>query len=124
MVFARLRSDAQGGTEERSSQLGDEFFLRVAFITPLLAPEVPRKPRRVLRPVRHFMGESGVIALGIAEALERRHLDVIGFLRVVCAIAAVTDGGLASGEEAFGTLDAGRRIELAGGRQMMSGPGA
>ena len=45
--------------QERSAQLGNEFFLRVAFIAPLLAAEIPRKARRVLRPVREFMRQSG-----------------------------------------------------------------
>ena len=48
----------------------------------------------MFRPVRQFMGERGVIALGVAEGLERRHLHVVEFLRVIGAIAAVLDGGV------------------------------
>ena len=94
VLLARLACQFQIRAQERGSQLGDEFFLRVAFIAPLLAAEVARKARRVLRPVRHLMRESGVVALGVAERLERRHLNIIDFLRIIGAIAAMADRGL------------------------------
>ena len=96
---------------ERSSQLGDEFFLRVAFIAPLLPAEITRKARRVLRPVRELMGESGVIALRVTETFKRRHLNIIDFLRIISAITAMPDGGLRAGEELVGPIDAGQGIE-------------
>ena len=90
--------------QERSSQLGDEFFLCVAFIAPLLPAEIPRKARRVLCPVRELMSERGVIALSVTEAFKRRHLNIIDFVRIISAITAMPDGGLRGGEElvAFG----------------------
>ena len=52
------------------------------------------------------MRERGVKALGVAEGLDRRHLDVVGFLRVVGPVAAVADVGLRAGEECLGMGDA------------------
>jgi hypothetical protein len=52
VLLARLDRQFQICTKERSTQLGDQFFLRVAFIAPLLATQISRKARRVLGPVR------------------------------------------------------------------------
>ena len=52
------------------------------------------------------MRERGVKAFGVAEALDRRHLDVVGFLRVVGPAAAVTDIGAGGCEERLGVIDA------------------
>src|SRR5689334_6121413 len=99
-------------TQERSSQLGHELFLPVAFIAPLLAAEIPCKARRVLRPVRELMRESGVVALSVKKTLKRRHLNIIDFLRIISAIAAMPDGGVGRGEELVGPIDAGHGIDL------------
>lgn len=42
VLLAGFARQFQMGTQERSSELGDEFFLRIAFIAPLLAAEIPR----------------------------------------------------------------------------------
>ena len=70
VILARLKRQFEIGAEESGAQFGDEFLLRVAFIAPALAAEVAVKARRVLRPVRQFMRERGVIALGVAEGIQ------------------------------------------------------
>ena len=111
VLLARLAREFQMRAKERSSQLGDEFFLRIAFIAPLLAAEIPCKTRRVTRPVPEFMRESGVIALSVTETFKRRHPNTIDFVRIVSTIAAMPDGGLRGGEELVDPIDAGHGIE-------------
>ena len=60
----------------------------------------------------HLMRECGVVAFGIAEGLEWRHLNVIDGLGIIGTIAAMPDRGHAVGEEFFGAVDAGEGIEL------------
>jgi hypothetical protein len=45
------------------------------------------------------MGEGGVVALGIAEGFEERHLDSVEGLRVIGTIAAMPEGGVYVGKE-------------------------
>jgi hypothetical protein len=40
-------------------------------------PEVTVEALRVLRPVGQFMGESSIVALGVAEGFKGRHLHII-----------------------------------------------
>ena len=61
--------------------------------------------------MRHFMGQRGVIALGVLKALERRHLHPVLRHRVESLIAAVLDAGTRGGEERFGAVDAWHGIE-------------
>jgi len=70
VFFARLLVKFEIGTQERRSQLGNEFFAAVTFIAPALAAEITIKTLRVFRPVGQFMGEGGVVTLGIAEGFE------------------------------------------------------
>lgn len=52
VILAGLRRDAKVGAKKRRSQLGDEFFRRIACVAPALAPELPVEARLVARPVR------------------------------------------------------------------------
>jgi len=62
------------------------------------------------------MGEGAVKTLGVGECLNRRHLDVVEFLRVIGLAATVADIGPCAGEERLGvrdTLDSGKfRLRL------------
>src|SRR6202035_4703626 len=106
VVFANLRREFEVGTKESGTELGDKLLDGVAFIAEPLAAEVAVKARRVARPVRSLMRERGVIALGVAEALERRHLHVVVRDAVVSHRPALSDGGACRGKEPFRTLDA------------------
>jgi len=52
-----------------------------------------------------FVRQRGVEAFSVAEALDRRHLDVVRFLRVVSAASATADVGFSGGEECVSVLD-------------------
>jgi hypothetical protein len=52
------------------------------------------------------MGEGAVKALDIGESLNRRHLDVVEFLRVVGLAAPVADIGAGAGEKRLRVRDA------------------
>ena len=91
VFLPRLLVQFEIGTEESRPQLGNKLFAAVTFIAPALAAEVTVKALRVFCPVGQFVGEGGVVALGIAEGLERRHLYVIQFLRVIGTVPAVSD---------------------------------
>jgi hypothetical protein len=58
-----------------------------------------------------FMRQRGVIAFGIAERLERRHLHEIGADIVIRHVAAMADIGFGGGKKPFGALNALHRIE-------------
>ena len=65
-----------------------------------------------------FMRQRSVIAFGIAERFERRHLHEVGFDIVIGHIAAVTDVGFCIGKERLGALNALHRIEPWFGNRM------
>jgi hypothetical protein len=44
VVLANLRRDLQIGTEKRGAKLGDQFFHRVAFVSPSLSAEFAVEP--------------------------------------------------------------------------------
>ena len=67
ILFPRLLLQFEISTQESRPQLGNELFAAVTFIAPTLAAKVAVKALSVFRPVSQFMGESGVVALGIAE---------------------------------------------------------
>ena len=52
------------------------------------------------------MGHGGRVRLGIAEGLQRRHLDVIARGGVKGLVSSGADVGLGVGEKGFGLLDA------------------
>ena len=106
VIVAHVRRDAEIGREKCRSQFRHQLFARIAFVAEALAPEIPRQALLVLGPVHAFMRERGSVALGVAESLERRHLDEIGALGVVGAIAAVADHGAGRGEECVGCFEA------------------
>jgi len=91
MVGARRRRDGEIGAEEGSAQFGDEFLGGIAMIAPALAPHIAGEARRVPGPVSEFVQERGVIAFGIKEALERRHLHPVGLDSIESPVAAVID---------------------------------
>ena len=71
MILARLGRDAEIGTKIGGTQLSDQLLSGITFIAPALAPEFAAHARGMPRPVRHFMQEGRVVALGPVEALER-----------------------------------------------------
>src|SRR5216683_3825037 len=58
------------------------------------------------------MGESRIVALGIAEALEGRKLDGVASRAVESAVSSVVDGCAGGGEKLLGTFDAGDGVKL------------
>lgn len=93
VLLARLLMQFEVGPQESGAKLGDQFLAAVAFVVPRLAAEVAVEALRMLRPVRAFMGERGVIGFGVLEGLEGRHLHIVEFLRVIGAVSAVLDRG-------------------------------
>ena len=99
MVLADLRREFEIGAQECGPQLGHQFLVGIALVAPALAAEVAIEARRMFRGVNTLMRESPVKAFGITEALDRRQLDVVGFLRVVGPAAPVADVEARCGEE-------------------------
>jgi hypothetical protein len=56
--------------------------------------------------MRFLMREDGVIAFRVAEALNRRHLNMIARCDVTGAVTAMADIGACGGKETFDTFDA------------------
>ena len=56
-------------------------------------------------PVRHFMGEGGVVALAVAEGLQLRHLHDVAVGAVKRPVAAVLNGGLGAGKKPLGGFE-------------------
>src|SRR5580693_983950 len=73
-VLARFQVEFEVSAQESRSKFRDEFLAAVTFVAPAPATEIAIKALRVLRPVRQFMGEGGVVALSIAEGFEGWHL--------------------------------------------------
>jgi len=91
VILADLRGDFEIGTQERRAELRDEFLDRIAFIAPGFRAEVAGKTVRMLRPMRHLVGQRRIVFL--RKASIRRDLDVIGVLRIECAHATLADVG-------------------------------
>src|ERR1019366_3010429 len=106
VVVADLRGEFEIGAQESGAQLGDEFLGGIAFVAPALASEITVKTGRMFYPVNTFVAKRGVKFLSIGESLNRRHLDVVKFLRVVGPVAAITDFGSRGSEELIGMSDA------------------
>jgi hypothetical protein len=111
VILANFRRDPEIGAEEGRTELGDEFFLRVAFIAKPRAPEIPCEALLMFRPVRDLMRKCGGVALGVAESLKRRHLHVVGAFGVEGARPAVADDSAGRGKEPVGSFDALHRGE-------------
>lgn len=94
------------------TQIGDQFFHGVAFIPPMLAPEVAVKPRRVARPVRGFVQAGAVIAFRVLEEFKGGQGDAIRSDRIKCPITAMSDGCAGVGQKLLGMVDALRDAEL------------
>ena len=88
MIGARLRRQCEVGAKKRRAKLGNQFFASVAFVAPLFAAKVAVKPLRMLRPVGQLMRKGRVVGFRAAEALERRHLHMIGSAAVIGPVAA------------------------------------
>ena len=107
MVFAGLRRDAEVGAEKRRADFGHEFFHGIARIAEAFPAEIPMETRGMTRPVRHFMGEGGVIALRVAEGLKLRHLHQVMGGAVEGHGAAVAHPGAGRRKEALHVLQPG-----------------
>jgi len=58
-----------------------------------------------------LIGQRGVVAFGVPEALERWHLDTVGTDGVIRLIATVPDIGPGCCKKAFSVIDTLHRIE-------------
>src|ERR1700689_4739945 len=76
------------------------------------ARKIAVKTRLSAAPVTTFMGKRPVKTFGIAESLERRHLDTIRPRRIKGAVAAMLDNAACSLEICFRPLDALHGVEL------------
>jgi len=56
-----------------------------------------------------FVRQCGVETFCVADALDGRHLDVVGFLRVVGSATAIADVSLCSVQESVGVIDSAGR---------------
>ncbi len=85
------QGDLEVSTEERSPQLGNQLFLRIALIAETLTAKVAGKAAVVPVPVRHLVREGSVVAFGVTEGLELRHVDAVERGDVASAVSAVVD---------------------------------
>lgn len=94
-----LPARVPGRPQERRTQLGNQSFAGIAFVTPLLATEVTFETCRVLGAVDALVRQRGVVALGGIEALNRRRCDVVAVVRVERAVAtgAAVSAGVGEG---------------------------
>jgi len=106
-----VRRQFQIGAKEGRAEFGDKLLHGVPGITKPLAAEIAVKPRRVARPVDAFMAKGGVVAFGRFEALEVRHLHIVGGRGVEGRIAAVADVRARGGEEVFRVFDTLLRVQ-------------
>src|ERR1035437_4875517 len=111
MILARFKSQLQIGAQERGPEFCYQFFDYVTFASEPMTADVSIKPTLVARPVSKFMSQRRVVAIGVLEALERRHLDRIGSDTVKRAVATVPDGCTQCREEIIRMRDAGDRVE-------------
>ena len=114
MILARFQGEFKVRTQERCSKLSDQFLDGITFAAETMSTEVTIEPVRAAGPVCTFMGQGCIVAVGILEAHERRHLYRVGCEAIVRAIAAVPDGCTEGGEEPICTLDPSDRIQLRG----------
>src|ERR1035441_4307332 len=105
VIVADLRGEFKIGAEESGTQLGDQLLAGVTFVAPAFAAEITIKAGRMLYPVTCLMGKGRVKAFSVGESLNRRHLDVVEFLRVVGLAAPVADIGARGREERLGVID-------------------
>lgn len=83
MVGARLKGDAEVGTEESGTDFGNEFFAGIGVITEAFT-EIAVSAMLWRRPVHQFMEQGGIVAFGracrqrINELAIRRHFDAVG----------------------------------------------
>ena len=108
VVVADFRRQFQVGAEESGAELGHEFLAGIALVAPGLAAEIPVEAAGCLVQCVALMRERGVVALGVAEGLDRRHLDVVGLAGVEGAVATDADVGAGVGEECLGVVDCAR----------------
>jgi hypothetical protein len=113
MVRPRLEfgRDAEIGTKEAASELGDQLFPRSLGLVFVVTTEVSVQTVRSTCIVDAFMSENRIIARGVSETLQFWHLDGVATGRIECLRSAVPDRRAGIGEEAFCVLDA---LELIG----------
>ena len=66
-------------------------------------------------PVGHLMREGGVVAFGVAEIVQLRHLHDVAVGAVKRAVAAMLNGGFRAGKETLGGFKRVRSSLLSGG---------
>lgn len=91
MILSRFQRELKVSTQERCPKLSDQFLDRVAFTAEAMSAEVTIEPARAPGPVCAFMGQGCIVAVGILETHERRHLNRVVCEAIVRAIAAVPD---------------------------------
>ena len=111
MVVPHFRRQLEIGAQERRAKFGDEFFGGIARVAPSLSAKVAVKTRGVTRPVDALVCQRRVVALRVAERLERRHPDMVVRYRIAGRIAAADDVDFGRREERLGAFDALDRIE-------------
>ena len=99
-----LRGEGQVGAEEGRAQLGNQLLGCICLLAES-AFQIPCASAGVPGPMRHFMGERGVVADRVGEGREGRHLDAVLDRAVEGPVSAVLDGSAKSGKERLGTLD-------------------
>ena len=75
MVLPRLERQAEVGAQKGGPQFGDQLLPRIGSAG---AAEVAAEPGDVARPVHAFVAQGRIVALRVAELLERRDLHKIG----------------------------------------------
>ena len=107
MICARLelRHDAEVRAEEACAEFGDKFFPGALAAVLRISAEVAIDTMRGRRPVHALVRERRSVALGVAEALERRHLDEVERRCVVRLVAAMPDRRADVGEERVGVCE-------------------
>ncbi len=75
MVLADDRLQFEVRTQERRPDFGHDFLAGVPLVAEPTAAEVAGQSGLVLRPVRQFVEQRGVVALGVLERFEGGHLD-------------------------------------------------
>ena len=110
MILARFKRELEIRTQERGSKLSDQLLERIAIAAETMPTEVTIEPAR--GPVRAFVGQGRIVAIRIAEAHERRHLDCVVSDAIERAVPTVADGCTKNCEEPLRALDPSNRIKL------------
>src|ERR1022692_4139951 len=105
MIVTRLGRKREVGAEKSATNFTDQLFRRVSMAAET-ASQIAIKAGSVSRMMHTFVSESRVVGLGIAESLERRHLDTIRTWGIKGAIAAMKNDGAGRLEKRLGPVNA------------------